>query len=304
MAEEWQADLELSPEQASGLIARRFPELAPVRLELLGSGWDNTAYRVNETLVFRFPRRTWAAQLLENEARIMPQLAPHLPLPVTAPSCVAPADAEYPFLFAGYPLIPGVTACRTEWSDANRAALAKPLAAFLRRLHTIPITEEDLKRGPIDPFQKANLPKRLGYARERLAGLTERGGPLPMPEVVAAMERLQYTPGLSGPLCWVHGDFYLRHLIVDANRRLAGVIDWGDVCLADPALDLSIVFSFLPPESRPVFEAAYGEIDADTWERARFRALFYGAVLTHYGVETGDEPIRHAGEFALRNALP
>jgi hypothetical protein len=51
---------------------------------------------------------------LENEARIMPRLAPHLPLPVTAPTHVAPADADYPFLFAGYPLIPGITACRAE----------------------------------------------------------------------------------------------------------------------------------------------------------------------------------------------
>jgi aminoglycoside phosphotransferase (APT) family kinase protein len=82
------------------------------------------------------------------------------------------------------------------------------------------------------------------------------------------------------------------------------VIDWGDVCLADPALDLSISFTFLPRESWPEFRAAYGEIDGETWERARFRALFYGAVLTHYGASAGDEPIRHAGELALRNALP
>jgi aminoglycoside phosphotransferase (APT) family kinase protein len=300
----WDADLHLAPEQAAELIARRFPELAPVRLELMGNGWDNTAYRVNETLVFRFPRRTWAAQLLENESRIMPRLAPELPLPVTAPTYVAPADDEYPFLFAGYPVISGVTACRAQWSEGDRARLARPLGEFLRALHSLPVTPEDLDRGPVDPFEKANLRRRLDYVRERLAGLTERGGPLPMPDVLAAIEALQSTPAHSGPPCWAHADLYLRHLIVDADRRLVGVIDWGDVCLADPALDLSIAFTFLLPQSRSEFETVYGNIDADTWERARFRALFYGAVLTHYGVETGDEPIRLAGEFALRNALP
>ena len=57
MSREWDADVELSREAAARLIVRQFPALAPARLALLGAGWDNTAYLVNERFVFRFPRR-------------------------------------------------------------------------------------------------------------------------------------------------------------------------------------------------------------------------------------------------------
>jgi aminoglycoside phosphotransferase (APT) family kinase protein len=80
------------------------------------------------------------------------------------------------------------------------------------------------------------------------------------------------------------------------------VIDWGDAHLGDRALDLSIAFSFLPPAARPAFRAAYGPIDDATWDRARFRALFYGVVLVEYGLGIGDEAIRAAGAYALRAA--
>lgn len=302
MANEWDADLDLSPEQARGLVERHFPDLAPARLELLGQGWDNTAYVVNGALVFRFPRRSAFAGLLRAEVEILPRLAPHLPLPVSCPTLSAEGGEEFPFLFAGYPLIPGTTACRLSWSEAQREACAAPLGHFLAALHGIPVSDADLARGPGDRMEKANLPRRVAMVRERLAGLTGRGGPVPLPEVVRAMEALQETPPWGRRPCWVHGDFYLRHLIADEARRLQGVIDWGDVHLGDPALDLSIAFTFLPAAARETFRAAYGPIDADTWERSRFRALFYGAVLYHYGVEARDEAIRAAGEYALGEA--
>jgi aminoglycoside phosphotransferase (APT) family kinase protein len=80
---------------------------------------------------------------------------------------------------------------------------------------------------------------------------------------------------------------------------MCGVIDWGDVHLGDPALDLSIAFSFLPPGARAAFREAYGPIDAATWDRARFRALHYAVLLSDYGADVGGEAIRAAGEYAL-----
>jgi aminoglycoside phosphotransferase (APT) family kinase protein len=102
----------------------------------------------------------------------------------------------------------------------------------------------------------------------------------------------------------VHGDLYARHFLVDGSNTPCGVIDWGDVHLGDPALDLSIAYSFLLPGARSAFQEAYGHTD-DTalWERARFRALAYGILLTHYGSEVGDEAIQAAGEYALNAVL-
>ena len=56
----------------------------------------------------------------------------------------------------------------------------------------------------------------------------------------------------------VHGDLYVRHLIVGDDARLLGIIDWGDLHLGDRASDLAIVFTVLPPAARAHFFATYG----------------------------------------------
>ena len=85
MSQPWEAERIVSPELAMALVREQFPELAPRRIEPFGSGWDNTAYLIDGALVFRFPRREVAVELLETEARVLPGIAPHLPLAIPVP---------------------------------------------------------------------------------------------------------------------------------------------------------------------------------------------------------------------------
>ena len=59
----WSAVRTITDDTARSLIETQFPALAPVWIDLLGIGWDNTAYRVNGEWVFRFPRREVAVNL-------------------------------------------------------------------------------------------------------------------------------------------------------------------------------------------------------------------------------------------------
>jgi aminoglycoside phosphotransferase (APT) family kinase protein len=79
----------------------------------------------------------------------------------------------------------------------------------------------------------------------------------------------------------VHGDLHGRHLLVDEGQ-LGGVIDWGDVCIGDPAIDLQFLWSVVSPEARDEVLAEYGEIDDDARLRARVLAIMLSAVLTLY----------------------
>jgi aminoglycoside phosphotransferase (APT) family kinase protein len=65
------------------------------------------------------------------------------------------------------------------------------------------------------------------------------------------------------------------------------VIDWGDVCRADPAIDLQLVWSFLPPTQRAAFLDAYGPVSEDQLLRARVLALSLCAALAAYGHAEG-----------------
>jgi aminoglycoside phosphotransferase (APT) family kinase protein len=90
----------------------------------------------------------------------------------------------------------------------------------------------------------------------------------------------------------VHGDLHVRHLLADpVTGEPSGVIDWGDVCLADPAVDLSLTWSLLDDPGRDAFYAAYGPVPADRRLRARILALFLNAVLALYAHDVGNRAL-------------
>jgi aminoglycoside phosphotransferase (APT) family kinase protein len=289
----WAAEHVVKPDLARRLIEDQFGDLRPVQLELLGEGWDNTAYLVNNLIVFRFPRREVAAPLLEVEAGVLPRIAPRLPVPVPRPRWVGRPALYYPWPFLGYALLSGRRADLAELDDRQRRELARPLGEFLRALHGIP--PEGLEG---DTIGRAD-PERL---IERIGKVLSKGGLLgdPGPVLAAAAECAGLRRGTRSVL--VHGDLYVRHLLVDDEGRLSGVIDWGDVHRGDPAVDLSVGWSFLPPESRDAFRHAYGPIEESTWRLARLRALHYGVVLLEYARGIGDARLFREGRTILRLA--
>src|SRR5439155_24677734 len=66
------------------LLVEQHPDLAELALSKLEAGWDNSLWRLGDDLLVRLPRRAVAAPLTLNEQRWLPQLAPLLPLPVSA----------------------------------------------------------------------------------------------------------------------------------------------------------------------------------------------------------------------------
>jgi aminoglycoside phosphotransferase (APT) family kinase protein len=303
MANTWDPDIEITAGLAARLIEAQFPELAPIRLEPLRRGWDNAAFVVNGDLLFRFPCRQAAAHLVERENALLPILRPHLPLPVPDPIFIGRPAEDYPCVFHGYRLIPGRPASSRTWSEAERTALAAPLARFLSSLHAVEATDEMRRRAPHDELGRSDPDRALARIDQRLFQLEQAGADLDFPAVREAAQRLRAAPPWPRAGCWVHGDLYAAQILVDDLGRLTGVIDWGDVHLGDPALDISVAFTLLPPSARDAFRQAYGPIDAGAWDRARLRAIHYGVVLLHYGRTTGDESIAAAGRIALLYSL-
>ena len=81
-----------------------------------------------------------------------------------------------------------------------------------------------------------------------------------------------------------HGDLHSRHTLVDDRGRLAGVIDWGDLCRGPASIDLNVYWGLFTSAGRQRFLEAYGDVDADTLLRARVLALFLNAMLLLYAL--------------------
>jgi aminoglycoside phosphotransferase (APT) family kinase protein len=90
----------------------------------------------------------------------------------------------------------------------------------------------------------------------------------------------------TGAVSVSHGDLHVRHLLVDENARAAGVIDWGDLCVADPSVDLSLAYGGFAGKARTALLSAYGPVTKEQETRARVLAVFLCAALAEYAADT------------------
>lgn len=299
MSHQWEAQQIIEPPMALQLIREQFPELPVKNIRLLGAGWDNTAFIIDEQLIFRFPRREIALPLLEAEWCALPKLAPRLPLPIPIPEWKGSPTASFPWPFIGYRMIPGFTACYANLTEEQRVALAEPIAKFLSTLHATPRSMISQCHIPGDNRSRIDgsllIPKiKKNFEELSLLGLLES-----KKQLESTLENLQHFRAPLGSSI-VHGDFYVRHLLVDEKHHLAGVIDWGDIHLGDPAIDLAIAHSFLPARAHKLFIKAYGEISDETWTLAKLRALYSSSLLILFGHHSGDPVLMREGFRSLK----
>ena len=148
-----------------------------------------------------------------------------------------------------------------------RERLAGELAAFLGTLHSLPVAEA----------RRIGVPE-LDLGTEEYPKLIETALPLLGPRSRAWLRaRLQAflseggSAGVARVL--VHGDVHPAHVFVGEGGRLAGVIDFGDALIADPALDFAgllnrVSWNFFERVLSLYQGSAAG--DADLRRRARF----------------------------------
>lgn len=292
----WSPEVELDERLVRRLLGQ-FPDLPLQSLRLLGEGWDNAVWLVNERYAFRFPRRRIAIPGVELELEVLPKLAPLLPLPAPDPVFHGRPGDGYPWPFFGSELLPGRETCDAELDDETRLEIGLQLAGFLRALHTLDL-DEPL---PLDANSRADMTKRVPLAREQLAELARLGiwrAPPLVEEVLGTAERL---PPSELPAV-VHGDLHFRHVLVD-ERRVTGVIDWGDLCRSDPAIDLPLLWGFVPPDGRAAFLDAYGPVEEEQLLRARVLAFSVWAALAAYAHTEGLPNVEREALGGLERAL-
>jgi aminoglycoside phosphotransferase (APT) family kinase protein len=266
------AEVAIDDALVTALLADQHPDLVHLPLRLVASGWDNLIFRLGEALAVRLPRRAVAAELILNEQRWLPQLAPRLPLPIPAPLRIGEPGRGYPWRWSVLPWLAGDTADEAPPDPGE----ATTFAAFLRALHA-----PAPANAPHNSVRGGPLHGRAAAFEARWQRLSAREDLLP-PEL-----RALWASALAAPLAaersWLHGDLHPRNILT-AHGRLSAVIDWGDITAGDPATDLAAIWMLLEtPAARASALAAYAP-DAQTLARARGWALHLGLTLLDTGL--------------------
>jgi aminoglycoside phosphotransferase (APT) family kinase protein len=298
----WAPEHVVSAADAAELVGEQFPRLRGARVEPLATGWDNTVHLVDGTWVFRFPRREFALPGVEREIAVLPALAPRLPLPVPVPEMVGHPSPRFPWPFWGGRLLPGTELAETDMTGADRVRVAAGMGAFLRALHDPRLPAEVGSDLPRDPMRRGDPGVRGPGTRTLLAQLVEQGLRQPDRHLDRFLGDAARVAAPTGADVVSHGDLHIRHVLVadvgadggpaDAGgatpgKAAVGVIDWGDLCLGDPALDLSLAYSGFAGPGRTAFLSAYGPVGGDREIAARTLALNLSATLAVYAADIG-----------------
>jgi aminoglycoside phosphotransferase (APT) family kinase protein len=287
---QWAAEIHVDESLARRLLREQFPPLPERSLRLLSEGWDYAVFLVDEAWVFRFPRRAVVVPGTEREIAVLPRL--ELPVPLPRPTHVGRPTDAFPWPFYGAAYLPGEEAVGLD--DEARARLARPLARFLRALHATALPEL-----PVDLQRRSDMTFRVARTRQALTAIADLWQPPPLvEELLVAAEAL--AP--AEPTAVVHGDLHFRQLLVDRGE-LSGVIDWVDVCRADPGVDLQLVWSFLDAPMRADFLAEYGPVADESLLRAGVFALNLSAILVRYGHDEGMPAVEAEALAGLRRAV-
>jgi len=288
------AEVEVSADLVRRLLADQHPDLARLPVEFLANGWDNELYRVGNELVARLPRRALGAQIITNEQRWLPGLAPRLPLPIPRPERTGVPACGYPYSWSVVPYLPGVPAAQASSFDPAEAAAA--VGGFLGALH-VPAPAD----APANPFRGVPLAERASTFAANLALI---GGHVDRDAVLRAWVAALTAPGYDGPPVWLHGDLHPANILVN-DGQVSGVIDFGDITAGDPASDLSVAWMLLPTGGHAIFWSAYqaagGRADDAVRARARGWALNLAVVFLAH---SEDNPVlRQVGRRTLSTVL-
>lgn len=256
------------------LLVVQFPRWADLPLTpVLSAGTDNALYRLGTDMVVRLPRVQVAVGDVEKEQRWLPWLAPHLPLAVPVPLASGTPGAGYPWHWSIYRWLDGQDATLAPVTDLGQAA--RDLADFSLALHRIDPTGGPLARrgGPL-AMQDAEI--RAAIAA--LDGMPDLD--FDLGAATAAWEATLRIPAWDGPPVWIHGDLLPMNLLL-RQGRLSAILDWGELGVGDPAVDVMVAWTMLSATTRDLFRAALAVDDA-TWARGRGWALGLGLSVQPY----------------------
>ena len=220
------------------MIQKEFTDFEISSIVKSGEGMDNEAYVINDTHIFRFPKRRNIYINLQREVDILPELSSLANLRVPDFTYVSKK-----MFFVGYKKIPGIFLTKKLYSSftvKTKTGIQKSIGEFLTILHDPHLAnfvtgklriinfkeeyEEDFKNTQTIIYPHLSLKVQHLITKQFNSYLNEK-------------KNFSYTPVL------LHNDLSADHILIDkVKHTINGIIDFGDIAMGDPDYDLMYLF--------------------------------------------------------------
>ena len=237
--------------------------------------------------IVRTPRRADVYASTRVEARVLARVGPCLPVAVPTWQIHAPNIIAYPRII-GTPAVT-VTASGPQWHIVDPAAPSPVfLDSFARRLAALQAI------APAAEIPTTTIPE----VRRELADvmLATREALRPSAALWSRWQRWLADDALwPEHVALVHGDLHPGHMLLAADGRLVGVLDWTEACFGDPSIDLAMFFGCFGrsalAELLPRFAAAGGRTWPGLLAHAAERWAAFPALSAAWALRTGNDAV-------------
>jgi aminoglycoside phosphotransferase (APT) family kinase protein len=277
-----------SAEADRELVARLFPALGLDPFEPVAGGWTCATYLAGGAWIVQLPRSHYAEVRLRRQIELLPELAREVSSAVPVPELVSldPVCMVYRAI--------GGVRCDAATADGM---WPERLGRFCYDLHMTPPEFLGMRATTATAVRDTRL--------EEWSRLREAAEPHLAPDEVtsSAIEDIVADSTVwSFAPCVTHGDLVPEHVLVSPSGDLAGVLDWEEVGIDDPARDFAWFLHGAPSQGERMLAAYGGAPDAGFLRRA---ALWFVLMPLHelrHGLETGRPELvaSGAGTFVER----
>ena len=281
-------EVAVDTELVRALVATQATQWAGLPLSAFGSaGTVNAIFRLGPDMYVRLPRAARFVTSLDNEFTWLPHLAPNLSLAVPEPLMRGEPGAGFPFPWAIFHWLEGTTYSPERVVDEVEEG--RRLGRFVLELRAVdhagaPRSTRDAAVTD-DVFTK--------YSIERLPARFDQEAVRPAWDAA-----LEAAPWHGAGATWTHGDLIPPNVLV-RDGRIAGVLDFGEAGVGDPAVDLIPAWALFGHEGRAAFRATIGA-DDDTWHRARAFAYRQAIRIIPYYLHTHPDFVAMASATVAR----
>jgi len=270
-----------------GPITRHYPRLPIHKVTPIQSGWDSYVLDVDNTYIFRFPRRADVKVNIEKELCLLPELEKALPLAVPHFEYIWWDDPQPESCFVGYRKIPGLPITSTLLKSNF---VVNQLSEFLSRLHAFSaLHAEELKVPALSPSAwRQNYADFYTWIKDHVFPLLESDA--------HAQASCLWEGYLDNPAYFrfapvlIHGDMAEEHILCNLSHKVInGVIDWEDAVVGDPALDFTGLFwTGGLPAVKSILANYRGQVDDTFFQRIQFYSSLAPFHEIMFGLLTDD----------------
>jgi aminoglycoside 2''-phosphotransferase len=228
-------------ESALSIIKEFFTEAKLEDFSIVGSGFGSLIIESNEEIIFRIAKNLETAKQYVMECKALPQVIKYIDLNIPNPIWHMFSGTSAPYGIMAYrklkgnPINPIVF---NEMNQMNRNVIAKEVANFIVSIHQVPYEKlefEDVPKTKTDKKTLAILRENtLEFLKRKLTAGEYRKMEDWWEELLSDDNFFHYKPTLC------HGDAWYENILVDDDYlHVVGVIDFSNMMIGDPAVDLA-----------------------------------------------------------------